>query len=132
MWRAAPVSGHLLAERVMTHPHLLLLGIRPSVDWSAVRAGKDDLVSALRKAKYEDVLAGFPEIELMRSRGVLDSDGGLHLEDGTPISVDRVVIATGSSPWIPDVAGLADSVDEPRQQPWVGLVPGMRRPLPRW
>ena len=80
-----------------------------SVDWDAVRAGKDDLVSALRKAKYEDVLAAFPEITLMKGRGVLDSDGRLQLEDGTPIPVDRVVVTTGSSPWIPKVPGLAES-----------------------
>ena len=45
------------------------------VDWSAVRAGKHDLVSALRKAKYEDVLAAYPEITLIEGRAVLDEAG---------------------------------------------------------
>lgn len=79
------------------------------VDWDRVRAGKDDLVSALRKAKYEDVLAAYPEITLIEGRGILDPEGRPHLVDGTPIPADRVIITTGSSPWIPDVPGLAES-----------------------
>ena len=80
-----------------------------SVDWSAVRAGKNDLVSALRKAKYEDVLAAYPEITLIEGRAVLDEAGRVHLVDGTALPADRVIVATGSSPWIPDVPGLAES-----------------------
>ncbi|MDA1103420.1 MAG: mercury(II) reductase [Gemmatimonadetes bacterium] len=79
------------------------------VDWSRVRAGKDDLVLALRKAKYEDVLAAYPEITLVQGRGVLNENGCLHLADGTAVRADAVMIATGSSPWIPDVPGLEES-----------------------
>lgn len=79
------------------------------VDWDAVRAGKNDLVTALRKAKYEDVLAAYPEITLIRGRAVLDRVGRPRLADGTPVRADGVVITTGSSPWIPDIPGLAES-----------------------
>ena len=79
------------------------------IDWDRVRAGKDDLVTSLRTAKYEDVLGAYPEITLIEGRGVLDKDGGLHLSDGSPVPAERVVVATGSSPWAPDVPGLADA-----------------------
>ncbi len=79
------------------------------VDWSRVREGKDDLVSALRKAKYEDVLAAYPEITLVEGRGVLDEEGRLHLAGGTAVEADAVVITTGSSAWIPDIPGLEES-----------------------
>ena len=79
------------------------------VDWDRVRVGKDDLVSALRKAKYEDVLAAYPDITLIEGRAVLDPEGRPHLMDGTLIPADRVVITTGASLWIPDMPGLAES-----------------------
>ena len=79
------------------------------VDWDRIRAGKDDLVTALRTAKYEDVLGAYPEITLIEGRGVLDEEGRLHLSDGTPVHAERVIVATGSSPWAPAVAGLAEA-----------------------
>ena len=80
-----------------------------AVDWARIRAGKDDLVTALRTAKYEDVLGAYPEITLIDGRGVLDEDGRVHLSDGTPVPAERVVVTTGSSPWAPEVAGLAEA-----------------------
>ena len=77
------------------------------VDWARIRAGKDDLVTALRTAKYENVLRGYPEITLIEGRGVLDEEGRVRLSHGTPVPGERVVVATGSSPWAPDVPGLA-------------------------
>jgi mercuric reductase len=102
--RAAEAIHH---QRV--HPFGGIDTREPSVDWSAVRAGKDDLVGALRKAKYEDVLAGYPEITLVEGRGVFDADGRLHLEDGTPMPAKATIVTTGSSPWVPEVPGLKDA-----------------------
>jgi mercuric reductase len=102
--RAAEAIRH---QRV--HPFEGIDTREPSVDWSAVRAGKDDLVDALRKAKYEDVLAGYPEITLVEGRGVFDTEGRLHLEDGTPIPAKATIVSTGSSPWAPEVPGLAEA-----------------------
>ena len=79
------------------------------VDWGRVRAGKDDLVTALRTAKYEDVLRAYPNITLIEGRGVLDEEGRVVLSGGTPVQADRVLVATGSSPWAPDVPGLAET-----------------------
>jgi mercuric reductase len=80
-----------------------------SVDWNRIRADKDDLVTALRTAKYEDVLAAYDEITLLEGRGVLDERGGLSLTDGTPVPAASVIIATGSSPWAPPIQGLEEA-----------------------
>jgi mercuric reductase len=79
------------------------------VDWSRIRGAKDDFVSSLRQAKYTDVLAAYPRITLIGGRARLDADGRVHLEDDTLIHADRVVLTTGSSPWIPDVPGLSEA-----------------------
>ena len=66
-------------------------------------------MTALRTAKYEDVLRAYPEITLIEGRGVLDGEGRVHLSDGSPVTAERVVVTTGSSPWAPDVPGLAEA-----------------------
>ena len=96
-------------HRQRVHPFDGIETGEPSVDWAAVRAGKDDLVGALRKAKYEDVLAAYPEITLVQGRGVFDSEGLLHLQDGTHVRADATVVTTGSSPWAPPIRGLAEA-----------------------
>jgi len=96
-------------HRQSVHPFEGISTMDAPVDWERVRQGKDDLVNALRKAKYEDVLAAYPEITLIEGRGVLTEDGMLELSDGTPVPADAVVVATGSSAWIPDVPGLQES-----------------------
>ena len=80
-----------------------------AVDWPRIRADKDDLVTALRTAKYEDVLAAYDEITLLEGRGSLDEHGGLSLADGTPVPATSAIIATGSSPWTPPIQGLEEA-----------------------
>lgn len=79
------------------------------VDWNGVRRGKDDLVGALRQAKYADVLAAYPGITLIEGWGTFDADGRLHLSDGSAVPARNVVVTTGSSPSIPDIPGLKDA-----------------------
>lgn len=103
-------------HRQQAHPFEGVGRADAPVDWHRVRQGKDDLVGALRRAKYEEVLAAYPEIELVEGRGTLDSEGRVHLGDGEVLEADAVVVATGSSPWIPavpglDEAGYVDSTD---------------------
>lgn len=96
-------------HRQITHPFEGIERNEPSVDWQAVRSSKDDLVDALRKSKYEDVLAAYPEISLIHGRGAFDSEGRLHLEDGTPVEASATVVTTGSSPWAPRIPGLEEA-----------------------
>lgn len=79
------------------------------VDWPTVRARKDALVTEMRAAKYEDVLAAYPQITLLRGRARLDADRSVRLSDGSRVRAGAVIVTTGSSPWMPDVPGLADA-----------------------
>ncbi|MDT8436659.1 MAG: mercury(II) reductase [Gemmatimonadota bacterium] len=96
-------------HRAGFHPFAGIGHHQPAVDWPAVRAAKDDLVTELRTAKYEEVLAAHPGIDFISARASLLPHGGLELEDGRSIRARSVIITTGSSPWVPDVPGLREA-----------------------
>ena len=75
-------------------------------DWSAVRAEKQELVERLRKTKYADVLGSYDTITLFRSRAWLAGTHSLELANGATIVADKIVIATGASPWAAPIPGL--------------------------
>ena len=84
-------------------------GIRATAevtDWRALVAQKDDLVAGLRQAKYIDLLPAYDGIAYREGKARLIA-GGVSIE-GETIACDRVVIATGSSPAVPPIAGMAD------------------------
>jgi mercuric reductase len=85
------------------------------VDMATLTGGKDDLVAAMRNAKYIDLAAGYgweivagtarftaspdaPELQVSRS------DGGT-----TTIEAAHYLVATGSAPWIPPIGGLEEA-----------------------
>ena len=73
-------------------------------DWSATVAAKDELVAAMRQAKYVDLLPGYESVDYIEGRARL-ADGGV-LVDGRAIVAPRIVIATGSRPAAPAIAGI--------------------------
>lgn len=75
--------------------------------WSQVIRQKDQLVNDLRQAKYEDVLQGYDAITYYEGAARL-VEGGVEIDD-VRLTTDRVIIATGSRPAIPTIAGI-DSV----------------------
>ncbi len=75
--------------------------------WSQVTRQKDQLVNDLRQAKYEDVLQGYDAITYYEGAARL-VEGGVEIDD-VRLTTDRVIIATGSRPAIPAIAGI-DSV----------------------
>ncbi len=77
------------------------------VDMAALVAGKDTIVSGLRKEKYEDLAADYGwQIVHGGARFV----AGPALEvSGERIEASRYLIATGAAPWVPDVPGLEDA-----------------------
>ena len=81
----------------------------PGIDWAKIREGKDELVAALRGSKYEDVLSAYPEITWISAHATLGGAGAVRLDDGRTIRARAVLLATGSSPWAPDIPGLADA-----------------------
>ncbi len=77
-------------------------------DWSALIAQKDELVSRLRQGKYIDLLPQYNNIAYVEGQARLTEDGVT--VDGREVRADRTVIATGSSPRIPNIPGM-ESVD---------------------
>lgn len=76
-------------------------------DWSAVIRQKQTLVDELRIAKYIDVLPNYNNVAYLEGAAQLQSDGSILVND-THIEANKIVIATGSRPHIPDIDGLAD------------------------
>lgn len=78
-------------------------------DWAAVRAQKDELVVALRQAKYWDVLRAYEGITLFEQRATVTSGNSVQLADGRAITGGRIIITTGASAWAPPLPGLAEA-----------------------
>lgn len=76
-----------------------------ALEFRTVIAGKDALVGALRRAKYEDVLAAYPSVRLVRGSARFRHDGAVEV-DGKVVGARKVLIATGASPWVPPIPGL--------------------------
>jgi len=77
-------------------------------DFSKLVAQKDQLVSEMRQSKYIDNLRGMPNVTLFEGQAAFTGKNTLRVADKT-IRAGRFVIATGASPTIPNILGLADS-----------------------
>jgi len=76
-------------------------------DWALVRRAKDDLVATLRREKYVEVLRSYDSVTLIQERAELASDHSVQLAGGRTLTADRIVLATGSSPWAAPIPGLS-------------------------
>lgn len=74
------------------------------LDWRAVVHHKDELVSALRQAKYIDLLPSYNTVAYLEGRARL-TERGVAL-DGELIEAGKVIVATGSSPSMPPIPGI--------------------------
>ncbi|MEQ1844426.1 MAG: FAD-dependent oxidoreductase, partial [Nitrospira sp.] len=80
----------------------------PPSDWQRVVQQKDELVAALRQGKYVDVAAVYPTITIIRGEAQLL--GGRRLRvTGTVYQPEKILVATGSSPWAPSIPGLQEA-----------------------
>ncbi len=76
-------------------------------DYKAVISQKDRLVEGLRQKKYSDLIKDRAEVEYISGKAVL-KDAHTVVVAGREISGGKILIATGSSPYLPPVPGLAD------------------------
>ena len=83
-----------------------LAGEAHVVDWSRLISAKDELVSALRQKKYTDLLPEYKGIAYLEGLARLDGLG-IVVNDAA-IAANKIIIATGSSPALPDIPGIAD------------------------
>ncbi len=77
--------------------------------WNRIRAQKDELVERLRQSKYRDVLASYADVTLIREPARLASAESVRLSSGTTLEAPKVILATGASPWIAPIPGLAEA-----------------------
>jgi mercuric reductase len=76
-------------------------------DWSAAVKQKQDLVDDLRNAKYIDILPEYDTIEYLEGEATFTIDGALSV-DGKIIDAKKIIIATGTRPALPSIAGIED------------------------
>ncbi|MDA8128402.1 MAG: mercury(II) reductase [Betaproteobacteria bacterium] len=104
--RTAHVA-HLQAQ----HPFPGLAKHEPILDRKALVAQQQARVEELRHAKYESILETNPGIKLLRGFARFEDARTLVVRqaDGSQqrLTPDRILIATGRSPQVPDVPGLA-------------------------
>ncbi len=82
-------------------------GIEPcahAVDWPAVVKGTTDLVEEMRHKKYIDLLPTYENVTYIEEGPARLVEGGVAV-GGRVISAPRILIATGSRPFVPDIRG---------------------------
>ncbi len=104
-------------HRAGMHPFRGVQTAKGALNWAQVVAHKDELVAELRQAKYRDVLAAYPAVTYLEGRARLRRrvSGDAEGREGLPVveiddeihAPDKIIIATGASPWVPPVSGLA-------------------------
>ena len=86
---------------------------QPKIDRRAMVAQQQASVEKLRHAKYESILESNPNIDLLRGMAHFGARDTLIVTkaDGTEQSIqaDRILLATGATPAIPDISGLKET-----------------------
>lgn len=77
-------------------------------DFKAVMQQKRDLVEQLRQAKYLDVVGDLEQVRIVKGRARFVDTRTVDV-NGERMTGDRVLIATGTTPFIPPIPGLAES-----------------------
>ncbi|WP_031432071.1 mercury(II) reductase [Methylomarinum vadi] len=85
----------------------------PRIDRAAMVRQQQARVEELRHAKYESILETNPSINLMRGWARFDAPHTLIVtqDDGSEktVTADRILIASGARPAIPDISGLKNT-----------------------
>ena len=101
-----------LAQHQRRNPFDGLANHEPTINRRSLLAQQIARVSELRDAKYESILEGNESIELIMGVASFKDASTLTVTrengDSQTVIADRILIATGSAPAIPDVPGLQD------------------------
>lgn len=92
---------HLMKQPPM--PALSAKSVR--LDWGALMARKEQLLEDGRKAKYWDILETHPKITYLEGQAEFVSNTELRI-NGATLKTSKVIIATGSSPFVPPIEGI--------------------------
>ena len=83
-----------------------LAGEANVVNWGRLIGAKDDLVTMLRQKKYIDLLPEYNGVAYLE--GAARLNGRSVVVNGAAIAADKIIVATGSTPGLPDIPGVAD------------------------
>ncbi len=81
----------------------------PTVDWTALVNGTSDLVAEMRRKKYLDLLPQYEGVVYIEDGPARLTEDGVVAGERT-LSAERIIIATGSRPRMPDIPGI-ETVD---------------------
>ncbi len=107
------LRGAQTAWRQGHHPFAGVSRRPAAVDRREMVAQQQMRVAELRQTKYADLLAADPRLELVRGFASFADERTLRVEladGGTEIlRPDRILLATGASPWVPPIPGLGET-----------------------
>lgn len=102
-----------MAHQQAHHPFSGIETHEPSIDRAKLVIQQQARVDALRHDKYESILESNPEINLVKGYARFQDQNTVIVtkKDGSnqTITADRFLIATGRTPVLPPIAGLADT-----------------------
>lgn len=102
-----------MAHQQAHHPFSGIETHVPSIDRAKLVAQQQARVDALRYEKYESILETHPEISLVKGCARFKDSNTVIVtkDDGSNqiMTADRFLIATGRTPVLPQIAGLADT-----------------------
>ena len=88
------------------HPRFPGLGGKTlDLDYPALIAGKDEVIHAYRAKKYESILSDSDKIRVVLGRATLVDPHTVRV-GGRALVGDQILVATGSRPAVPPIAGL--------------------------
>ena len=99
------------AEAFYNANHPNFTGVKPGankIDFKEVINQKRELVNSLRQKKYVDVISDDPNVTVLKGRAKLTGKNSVEV-NGETKTAGTILIATGSSTFIPDIPGLKDS-----------------------
>ena len=107
------IRGAQLAHWQQDNPFVGIEKRIPIIDRPALLTQQQARVEELRQAKYQSILDDNPDITLVRGLArfedartlVVSKEGGKEER----LSADRILIATGSTPMVPPVPGIAET-----------------------
>ena len=99
------------AEQLHNANHPNFNGIKPGdnkINFKEVIKQKRELVESLRQGKYIDVISDDPNVTVLKGRAKLVDKNTVKVNGENKIA-DTILIATGSSTFIPDIPGLKET-----------------------
>jgi len=77
----------------------------PTVNWTDLVNGTADLVTEMRQKKYADLLPQYEGVDYIEEGPAQLTDAGVEV-GGRTLTANRIIIATGSRPHMPDIPGI--------------------------